>query len=200
MGRQRFAPQQPSPNSRRITHRFRNSNVLEGPALAWLQWPYDTSGKAQVEIARTHLAQIWNQPHEYRHPKKLTRKLAAGNEGYRIVPELNMAFMRDTKSRTETRPIDMRMFPQTINRHRILPSSSNPRSSRHMRQDRGYITSATDLDQFDRLPKDPKLVELEHSCSTEPKVKYIDPRELTRFPSIGHLSGVYTFAADCHGE
>jgi hypothetical protein len=183
MGHQRIAPSRP-------IHCSRNSIVLEGAVLEWLQWSYEGSGKAQEEIARTHLAQNWNRPYEYRHPKTLTRKSAADNGRHHIIPKLNMAFKRDTELQTETRPIDMRVFSETVGAHKALPSSSHPRSSRHMKQDRRYITSVTDLDQFDRLPKARKLAEVEHSCSTEPKVKYIDPRELTIFPSISHPSGV----------
>jgi hypothetical protein len=191
MGHQRIAPSRP-------IHCSRNSEDLEGAVLEWLQWYYEGSGKAQEEIARTHLAQNWNRPYEHRHPKRLTRKSAADNGGHHIIPKLNMAFKRDTELQTEARPIDMGVFSETLGTHKALPSS-HPKWSRHMKQDRGYITSATDRNQFDCLPNARKLAKYEHSCSTEPKVKYIDPRELTRFPSIGYSSGVHDFAADCHG-
>jgi hypothetical protein len=152
MGHQRIAPSRP-------IHRSRNSKVLKGAVLEWLQWYYEGSGKAQEEIARTHLAQNWNRPYGYRHPKRLTRKSAADNGRHHNLPKPNMAFKRDTESQTEARPIDMGVFSETLGTHKALPSSSHP----------------------------------------EPKVKYIDPRELTRFPSIGYSSGVYDFAADCHG-
>jgi hypothetical protein len=177
--------------SSRPIRRSRNSKVLAGAVLKWLQWSYEGSGKAQEEIARTHLAQHWNRPYEYRHPKRLTRKSAADNERHHIIPKL--------KLQTDARPIDMREFSETLGTHKALPSSSHSRPSRHMKQDCGFITTGTDPDQFDRLPKVPKLAGLEHSRSTEPKVKYIDPRELTRFPSNDHPSGVYAFVTDCHG-
>jgi hypothetical protein len=68
-----------------------------------------------------------------------------------------------------------------------------------MKQGCGYIASVIDLNQSDLHSEARKLAEWEHSCSPAPKLDYIDPQKLMRFPSIGRSSSEYAFAADCHG-